>query len=83
MLLDVVVMTEELLDVRGEECPDPVIKVARLLEEKIGSDEGCLIRVLTDNEDCVNYIRDLLNSIDLRDFSVEKVDDYFEIRITV
>lgn len=72
-----------LLDVRGERCPEPVVKLAKLLEREIKSHNSVIIRVLTDNEDCVKYMKDLLVSVGIVDYSISKLKDHYELKIRV
>lgn len=70
----------KVLDVRGEKCPEPVVRVAQVLEEATNGQE---VRVLTDNEECVRYISDLVNVAGVGAVSIIEREDYYELIIVV
>ncbi len=68
-------MSEVLLDLRGEECPAPLVKVARTLA-KI-SDKTLI--VLTDIKECVKLIRETVESIGSYNVDVQEDKGYWKI----
>lgn len=54
---------EHVLDVRGEDCPGPLVKVVRKIARMPVGDR---LKVLTDVEECVALIRETVEAIDLR-----------------
>ncbi len=70
----------KVLDVRGEKCPEPVVRVAQILEEAANGQE---VKVLTDNEECVRYISDLVNVAGVGAVSIIEREDYYELIIVV
>ena len=71
------------LDVRGEACPEPVVKLAKVLEREAGSGGAAIVRVLTDSEDCVRYMKDMLSSVGITEYSVKDLGDYYELEVRV
>ncbi len=53
---------EHVLDVRGEDCPAPMVKVVRKIAR---IPEGDRLKVLTDIEECVRLIRETVEAIEL------------------
>ncbi len=68
------------LDLRGENCPEPVVKVARQLEHAVS---GEVIHVLTDNEECVRYLMDLIKVTGVGKAEVINKGSHHELVITV
>lgn len=71
---------KKVLDVRGEECPEPVIKVARALE---ATEEGDTIFVLTDNYECVKYIKELVNIANIGELEIKERNNHYELMVRV
>lgn len=73
-------MKSLVLDVRGEECPRPLVKMARMLAE-LGKNEELVI--LTDIEECVRLIRETAEMLNVRFTSVERMKGYWRITVKV
>ena len=71
---------KEILDVRGENCPEPVIKVARALDS---ARKGYILFVLTDNKECVEYIKDLVSVTKIGNLEIKERSNYYELKIIV
>jgi len=71
-------LSKEVLDFRGEPCPGPLIKTIRKLADALN---GVLIEVLTDIEECVKAISETLELLEVKNISVERVNNYWRIRI--
>lgn len=54
---------EHVLDVRGEGCPSPVVKVVRKLA---GIPAGGKLKVITDIEECVRLIRETVEVLEFK-----------------
>ncbi len=67
-----------MLDLRGEECPGPVIKTLRKL---VSAKKGEEIIVLTDSKECVNVIRESIVSLGIGSFDVKQEGSYYRIMI--
>ncbi len=72
-------MKELVLDLRGEECPSPLVKVARTLTKL---DNKKLV-VLTDIKECVSLIRETIESIGSYNITVLEEDNYWKIIVTI
>lgn len=70
--------TEEILDFRGEQCPGPIIKTIRKLTS-ISS--GCVLVIYTDVEECVELIKNTLELMEFKSFSINREKNYWIIRI--
>ncbi len=66
------------LDVRGEDCPSPLTKVARALAELDRSDK---LIVLVDSNECLRLIRELIEVLGVSIVHVIKEEDYWKIEV--
>ena len=66
------------LDVRGEDCPSPLTKVARVLAELDKSDE---LIILVDSDECLQLIRELAETLSVNTIHVAKEEDYWKIKV--
>ncbi|MEM0014834.1 MAG: sulfurtransferase TusA family protein [Zestosphaera sp.] len=63
-------MVYEVLDLRGIPCPEPLIRVVRVIDTL---SIGCSLRVLLDNMDCVKLIKEAVEGFELG--SVETIPE--------
>ena len=68
------------IDARGENCPEPVIRVAQALQE---ASAGDVLQVLTDVEECVRYIKDLVKVTGIGRVEVTEKEGHYCVVIRV
>ncbi len=66
------------LDFRGEDCPDPLVKAVKAVSE---AGECEVIKVLTDSETCARLIKESVELFKLGSVRTERVGDCFELVI--
>jgi len=71
-------MKSFVLDVRGEECPGPLVKATRMLAKLSKGDE---LVILTDIEECVRLIRETVEMLNVSFIHVEQTEDYWKITV--
>jgi len=71
-------MVDKVLDFRGKECPEPLIKTSKILSNIKKGDKAT---ILTDIEDCVRLIKELIEISNVEDLSVEKTNGYWIIKV--
>ena len=66
-------MTSRVLDLRGEDCPGPLVKAIR---EASKTPIGGSIQVLTDSDRCVELLKDMVSDLGLGKVTVDDKGDY-------
>ena len=66
------------LDVRGEDCPSPLTKVAHALAELDRDDK---LIVLVDSDECLRLIKELVEVLGVSIVHVIKEEDYWKIEV--
>ena len=73
-------MQEKILDYRGEECPTPLIKVARVIAD---IKEETKIIILTNVEECVNLLKETLEAFKASNIETRKMNSYWSIEAII
>lgn len=73
-------MPNKILDFRGEECPEPIIKTSRVLSKM---KKGDSMTILTDIEECVRLIKELIDIFNVEELDTKKVNDHWIIKVVM
>ncbi len=65
------------IDLRGQECPKPVLRTLRTIA--VSSEREYL--VLVDSRDCVDTIKDLVESLDIGEARVFQEESHYKVII--
>ncbi|MEM0026994.1 MAG: sulfurtransferase TusA family protein [Ignisphaera sp.] len=68
----------KVLDFRGEECPQPLVKTIREFSKVRRGEE---IVVLTTSKLCVDMIRESVEAFGIGTIDVNEKDKYYEVRL--
>ncbi len=68
----------EILDFRGEPCPTPLVKTVRKIARMKENDE---IKILTDEKECVEYIKEIIPSLGVELLSIDEEEGFWIIHI--
>jgi len=70
----------KVLDVRGLQCPEPLLRIVKVVEEL---NTGEVVDVITDVPECVNLIKEAVEGFELGLVEVLNKDGYFVLRVLV
>ncbi len=73
-------MEEKILDYRNEECPAPLIKVARVIAS---IKEETKIIILTNIKECVNLLKETLEAFKASHIGIKKKNSYWSIEAII
>ncbi len=73
-------MSVKVLDVRGLQCPEPLLRIVKVVEEL---NTGEVVDVITDVPECVNLIKEAVEGFELGLVEVLNKDGYFVLRVLV
>ena len=73
-------MVSKVMDFRGVDCPEPLIKVSRAIAKL---SPGDTLMVLIDIPRCVEAIKDTIEGFDIGTIEVNKKEEYYELVVTV
>ena len=73
-------MSVKVLDVRGLQCPEPLLRIVKVVEEL---NTGEVVDVITDVPECVNLIKETVEGFELGLVEVLNRGEYFILRILV
>jgi len=74
------IMNTRMLDMRGLQCPEPLIRIVKVIE---GLGTGEVVDVVTDVPECVNLIKETVEGFELGLVEVLNRGEYFILRILV
>lgn len=74
------VVSVKVLDVRGLQCPEPLLRIVKVVEEL---NTGEVVDVITDVPECVNLIKEAVEGFELGLVEVLNKDGYFVLRVLV
>jgi len=74
------VMNVRVLDMRGLQCPEPLIRIVKVIE---GLGTGDVVDVVTDVPECVNLIKEAVEGFGLGLVEVLNKGEYFVLRVLV
>jgi len=73
-------MVSKVMDFRGIDCPEPLVKVARELTKLSAGDT---LVVLTDIPQCVQAIKETIEGFEVGIVGVNEREGYYELVITI